>query len=574
MSSGVNSTDNIRANWQENGSNVPGLGLHITGSKTGANGFDATWSGEYNMYTYVAGAPNYSAVTATNGNNKLKALQGYRVFFNGDRFANLTILQNSGAGTPNFSLNNTITLRAKGTVVTGPVTFNSTGATANGVTDNSITLAAGLNQYALIANPYWSAVNFDQITKNNVELSYYIWDPSIGNRGASISYTVGVGTSNGVSWMDNNIQPGQAIFVKTIGANPSLVFNEANKTSTFTSVFRTPSQTPSKIRIYLYENNSLANNGTMQDGTTVAFRDDFSADINGHDATKFTNTDENIAIVRGTTVLGLEARPTVTAADTIPLRLWKLYANNQYTLKLTSEDFDTGIEAFIHDKFTNIQHPINMTGSITLPFSFTLTDSSSFYNRFAIYLRPTQTLPVTFTQVKATRKNEKVLVEWKVASESNIREYQVEKSKDGRTFEVAGTTMAKMNNDNAADYNWLDPNPYAGANFYRIVSVEKSGETKYSVVVKVNMTDSKGDMSIYPNPVLGGQVNISVKELPAETYQLKVYNATGQLVETKSVIHAGGVFNQKIQIDNSLPNGMYSVVLTNQSVNISQSFTK
>jgi hypothetical protein len=73
-------TDNfISGNWQ--------LGTHITGSTTGANGFDTTVSGSPSMYTYnnqQATGSGWAAIASTDGTN-LNAMQGYRVLIRGDR---------------------------------------------------------------------------------------------------------------------------------------------------------------------------------------------------------------------------------------------------------------------------------------------------------------------------------------------------------------------------------------------------------------------------------------------------------------------------------------------------------
>ena len=70
----VNTVTNIRANWQEGVNNpntstslnpVPGYGVHITGSTTGANGFDATQTGQGSLFTYNAAVPQWEYINNT-----------------------------------------------------------------------------------------------------------------------------------------------------------------------------------------------------------------------------------------------------------------------------------------------------------------------------------------------------------------------------------------------------------------------------------------------------------------------------------------------------------------------------
>ena len=88
LSAGVNSTSSIRANWQNGGVYSLGTGIHITGSASGAQGFDATITGAPSMFTYTAGAANFSSIPNTD-NTSLSAIKGYRVFIMGDRNADL-----------------------------------------------------------------------------------------------------------------------------------------------------------------------------------------------------------------------------------------------------------------------------------------------------------------------------------------------------------------------------------------------------------------------------------------------------------------------------------------------------
>ena len=113
MASPVTTSDFISNNWQ--------LGTHITGSTSGANGFDTTVSGNPSLFTYDnqrATGTGWTAIANTNATN-LNALQGYRILIRGDRTGTL-ITQATAA-----NMNVPITLTATGTVTTGTVTFNS-----------------------------------------------------------------------------------------------------------------------------------------------------------------------------------------------------------------------------------------------------------------------------------------------------------------------------------------------------------------------------------------------------------------------------------------------------------------
>ena len=541
LSSGVTTTNYISNNWQ--------LGMHITGSTSGANGFDVTQTGSPNMYTYTPGASLSTPIINTNATN-LNALQGYKVFVYGDRTAILTVLNNTGTGTQNIPSNAT-TLTATGTLQTSTVTYNSG------------TLSTTIGNYALIANPYWSPVNWGDGTNGvyhnsgtaGISSTYYIWDPTIGNRGQYVSYNAATQLSNGGGAISKDIQPGQAIFVQTTSATPTIEFKELNKTSLFTSTFRSPLQTPSKIIVTL--KGTVNNTEIVKDAATVAFRDDFFTAVGTEDSYKFSNSDENIAFMNGNTALGLEARPTVANSDIVPIRLWRLYDNNTYKLELNAQDFDAGVQAYLKDKFTNTQTAINMSGSLTYPFTFTGTDSTSFYNRFEIVFTNSSPLPVNLTGIKAYRKNTGIQVEWNVTAESAIKHYEVERSENGDAFSSVGTVTASANNGKAADYNWFDASPNKNTNYYRIKVVSANGEVKYSSIVKVGGTKEHEQISVYPNPLKGDVITLQLGGIPDGRYEIQLYSTTGQQMMSTSINKLGAVQTQTLDIPKNMSSGVY-----------------
>src|SRR5690606_16899267 len=101
---------------------------------------------------------------------------------------------------------------------------------------------------------------------------------------------------------------------------------------------------------------------------------------------------------------------------------------------------------------------------------------------------------------------------WTVEAESNLKQYEVEKSVDGNTFSKAATVAAS--NINGGKYQWLDQAPASGYNYYRIRSVDMDGKTSLTQIVKVNIETSIGNISVYPNPITNGTVNLQLGNQP------------------------------------------------------------
>lgn len=303
------------------------------------------------------------------------------------------------------------------------------------------------------------------------------------------------------------------------------------------------------------------------DGLVAVFANNFSKTIGNEDSYKFTNFDENIAIYRNGKNLCIEGRPTITASDTLPLRMWKFRQKNYY-LKIDATNFSTGLTAVVKDAFLNTETPINLTSSTTLAFN--ITDAPASYDpfRFTILLRTADDnarnlLPVTLTKVSASNKEKGILVEWTAVNEINIDGYEIERSANGREFTMAASLNARAGNTNTLRYNWLDQNPVIGNNFYRIKVVEKSGLAKYSEVVKVYSKTEMPNVTVYPNPATGNTINVRIN-LEKGPYTISLYNNNGTKVYSRVIEHLGASSTQTISFDKSVK-GLHVLKLNNQT---------
>ncbi len=365
LTPGVTTTTSVYDNWQEGGSNAPGLGTHITGSNTGANGFDATRTGNASMYTFNSAtqlwvnAPNTNVNMLTNG-------EGYRMMIRGDRTVDLS----TNTPTPT----NTV-LRAVGAIRVGSVTYNTTGAGSTPVLGNTI------GNYSLIGNPYIAPVDWNALTTNDLEATYHVWDPQLAGAngfGAYVSYNSITGSSNASSDVNAFIQPYQSMFVVTSGSSPSITFTEANKATNLTSVFK---NTREEMYVQLFR----AGEPKSADGVKVVFDSSFAKGIAREDAAKLTNVDENLAIYHDTThMLSISGLPVVETKDTVHLHNWKLDNNGNYTLRFDANNFEPSLQAVLVDKYLNIVHTIKADDTTLYPFTYATSNGSSAIDRFMI----------------------------------------------------------------------------------------------------------------------------------------------------------------------------------------------
>lgn len=359
----------IFSNWQEGAPSTDpvGLGTDITGTGGSANGFDTSGSNNPSLFTHNNETATWEAVTNTN--IPLMAGTPYRLLVRGDR----TINQASNTAVPTET-----TLRSTGALVTGPV------------------LVTGLNPapggFSFVGNPYQATVDMKQVLEDNDAVNindnfYYVWDPTVGTRGAYVTVLLATNTNtNSSSDADKYLRPAQAFFVQTQNAGAaSFMFREENKVVVDTdtpNVYRTNDNQDASIALMLYTDENLAANGPAADGLVVAFADGNSNGVDNFDAQKPINQDESISLVNSGQNLSFESRALPVSGETLGLSVTTYRASN-YTFRANVNNI-TGVTAWLQDAYTGTLTQLN-NGETTYSFAVAEGEEGSIApNRFSI----------------------------------------------------------------------------------------------------------------------------------------------------------------------------------------------
>ena len=149
----------VFTNWQEGGVKTNGYGVFISGvsgykdSVDASTGFDVSVTGAGSMQTYSSAGWAYPASTK---GLALNPYRGYRLLIRGNRSGSLFTTPQPTA------MWSDVILRATGSLVTGSVTFNTSG-TANGSSDSSYGLSSGANAFCFLGNPYVCPINWNTV---------------------------------------------------------------------------------------------------------------------------------------------------------------------------------------------------------------------------------------------------------------------------------------------------------------------------------------------------------------------------------------------------------------------------
>ena len=98
-------------------------------------------------------------------------------------------------------------------------------------------------------------------------------------------------------------------------------------------------------------------------------------------------------------------------------------------------------------------------------------------------------LPVELIHFEVFESFGQVKLEWETALEVNNEFYSIERSRDGKEYQVVGTVMGAGNSDEFLKYHFVDPFPLKGRSYYRLKQTDFSGVFEYSEVRSVMVSE-------------------------------------------------------------------------------------
>jgi hypothetical protein len=159
-------------------------------------------------------------------------------------------------------------------------------------------------------------------------------------------------------------------------------------------------------------------------------------------------------------------------------------------------------------------------------------------------------LPADITAFSALKKQEKIVLSWKAANETNLGFYDIMKSEDGTNFQKTGSVPAQQNQNG---YQWFD-RAKPGIFFYQLQIVDKDGSRHYSKIIRISTieTTSSAVAARFQDNKL------SIYDLPLDFRKtggsVQLYNAAGSLL-----------FMQKIQFPDTSTVTVSQIPLTHSN---------
>ena len=178
-------------------------------------------------------------------------------------------------------------------------------------------------------------------------------------------------------------------------------------------------------------------------------------------------------------------------------------------------------------------------------------------------------LATNFEQFKGQLVSEKGYLTWSASEETNIKNYDIEKSTDGITFNKISSVTAK--NIAESFYNFTDPDNLNSDTYYRLKMNDADAVYKYSKVVHLGIAEDFEVKNII-NP-FRNSISMNVIVAKEGTLIITLHNEKGQLVKSLKVQINKGIDN--IVLDNiEGPTGVYFLSLDFNNKTIKRKLVK
>ncbi|KAA6438601.1 T9SS type A sorting domain-containing protein [Dyadobacter flavalbus] len=134
------------------------------------------------------------------------------------------------------------------------------------------------------------------------------------------------------------------------------------------------------------------------------------------------------------------------------------------------------------------------------PVSGEKSENSRGYEDYWIVKLAPEPLPVTLTSFTAQKENTTALLTWSTSSETRNDRFEVQRSFNGKTWDLIATVKSNGDVNKPANYMLVDNKPVHGVdNLYRLKMIDIDGSFTYSKIQSLHF-DSDVALNIFPNP--------------------------------------------------------------------------
>ncbi|GGH19524.1 T9SS type A sorting domain-containing protein [Mucilaginibacter phyllosphaerae] len=413
--------------------------------------------------------------------------------------------------------------------------YNPGGATAPTTNKLSYTASLGtLAGYNMVGNPYASTLDLDAVIADNTAgISNTVYELYNVNPGQKyVAYNKGGSSDPKAS---RYAVSGQGFIVRAKATNGSLTFRESEKVPAQQVIIPTllmgiPVMQAQAITGFYIK---MERDSLIDDYCGIYFNTGASANYDEEDAQDLDGASSQVYMS------SYSADGVRTAINHMPdYRKGpgiKLYVNaakdGLYKLKIEDiRNIDPLYDIWLKDNYK--KDSLNLRLYNTYGFNVIKSDTSSFgANRFKLVIRRQPLPPYQLINFTAQKVNEGIKISWKTYNEGNFTGFELQKT------QPQYTTIYSVQSNGSNTYSYIDRNPSAGSNTYRLKQNDIDNHSTLSNPISVQLQDPAFGrlLSIYPNPA-AESIQVYLNTADTQTsYKAKIYDYSGIMVMQKTM---------------------------------------
>lgn len=185
--------------------------------------------------------------------------------------------------------------------------------------------------------------------------------------------------------------------------------------------------------------------------------------------------------------------------------------------------------------------------------------------------QPVGTLPVSLASFTARKQSVGVQLSWVTSSESNSRDFRLERSVNGVDFTPIATLPAAGNTNLEQRYGYLDKDlPDSRYVYYRLIQTDRDDRWKDLGTRKVFLNSAAVDFKVYPTVTTGSLV-MEINGSLNQQLNVTITDMAGRLLSQRTVAPR----QSRVSLDvSNLSRGMYIIRATSTDNSFTQKFIK
>ena len=144
---------------------------------------------------------------------------------------------------------------------------------------------------------------------------------------------------------------------------------------------------------------------------------------------------------------------------------------------------------------------------------------------------------------------------WATAIEINNLGFEIEKSTNGRNWEIIDFVVGQGTTTEIIEYQYEDLNPFSGINYYRLKHIDIDGAFEYLKVITIEFSDTTKNINVFSNPS-SGLINLQIDNSLNQRMEIKISDNLGRIFWERRLIEDQSIWKNEIEIER---NGIYFV---------------